>query len=462
MSSNLSDTLGVSDVVIDDEQLKNYFGEIYASKPSKFQFQRGDTLLIKELVEHVKRVVDGGGINSGLGQFKAKGFQNTSRKRKKNMLSEIEENNNCSFRSGLFEKVMEHLRLHDTNLNLNGLDESIVTVFTRNGFPIYGSVACIFCQRSNKKDAKPKRVYYHTGSGGKYWVLSNFTTHLKAHKTKFNYSQSCNAQKDIVIIDNKVEKEVMQQSKESDNSLICVNDEKQNEQNKNIISINLDDEQVLTIYNQLSNQITEVTQAVLLNNDITETMRFKSDRSKYHSLTVAEIESDGNCCFSALAHQLFRRPIHSIEHKLETKNLRKNVVKHILDPQNYLFFEHELRGHIYDLKKADDIGNMDFECKFFVTHCLSKSGTWAGSETIKAVSRLYQVNIIIFNENETSVIIHDKNVQYDRSIAIAYRLSEENEYDGEGNANRNHYDSVCDINSDILYDSVEFLAQQMK
>lgn len=52
------------------EYLTNIFGKMFASNPSQFQFLRGERKHIKELVKHVKNVVDKDGINSGIHRFK--------------------------------------------------------------------------------------------------------------------------------------------------------------------------------------------------------------------------------------------------------------------------------------------------------------------------------------------------------------------------------------------------------
>lgn len=48
------------------------FGDIYHANPNQFQFRPGDIKLIEKLVEHVKKIADGKGINSGLSHFNNK------------------------------------------------------------------------------------------------------------------------------------------------------------------------------------------------------------------------------------------------------------------------------------------------------------------------------------------------------------------------------------------------------
>lgn len=51
---------------------KDIFGDIYHANPNQFQFRPGDIKLIEKLVEHVKKIADGKGINSGLSHFNNK------------------------------------------------------------------------------------------------------------------------------------------------------------------------------------------------------------------------------------------------------------------------------------------------------------------------------------------------------------------------------------------------------
>lgn len=51
------------------DQLVEIFGNVHASNPSEFKFERGDKVRIRNIVEYVKDVVDGDGKLKGLGFF---------------------------------------------------------------------------------------------------------------------------------------------------------------------------------------------------------------------------------------------------------------------------------------------------------------------------------------------------------------------------------------------------------
>lgn len=49
---------------------KDFFGEVFSSNPNQFKFRPGDINLIKEIVGHVKKIIDGNGVNKGIEYFK--------------------------------------------------------------------------------------------------------------------------------------------------------------------------------------------------------------------------------------------------------------------------------------------------------------------------------------------------------------------------------------------------------
>lgn len=481
LSANLSDTCNAEDVVIDDDQLRDYFGNNYAAKPNEFKFKSGDIILIKELVNHVKHVVDDNGKNSGLHKFKSN--KKSIMKKKIESISEkmpkvgVKECQNSSLKLELLQKYvecLESINVEKENINLNALDESKVKVFTHNNNPIYGCVTCLLCEQQNKEKCM-KRIYYHIGHEGSFWVLSNIVKHMKIvhglsihhsnkkrksyHKTPKNSQTECDTYIGCNIQnigDDDADKQTMEiqsfdadsEYENTDRSVICKTAANNFEKN--------DGENVSLTYSQISHQISEITASVMMNSETQEPMDFLSDIYHKRQLTVAKIAKDGNCCFGALAHQLFHTPIGSEDHKKNTKELRKNVVKYILDPNNYPSFKQALKSHIYDIKDEKDITDIDFDCMFLVRHCLPRSGTWAGPETLKAVSEIYKVNIFVFYENTTGIVVYDKSQQYERSVMIAYRLGEINSI-----SSHNHYDSVCDIDSEALYEFINFISIQM-
>lgn len=167
-------------------------------------------------------------------------------------------------------------------------------------------------------------------------------------------------------------------------------------------------------------------------------------------ISVAIIPGDGSCLFGALAHQIWMHKINSKKHIQATKLLRANVVEHILS--NFAFFEYHLKDRVYEIKTSNEITDMSMECKLFVRHVLSNSKTWGGVETLLAVSNLHSINIIVFNEDGICTKYKKADENYDRSIAVAYRLNE------KGEQIRNHYDSVFEANAADLFSAARYIA----
>lgn len=105
-----------------------------------------------------------------------------------------------------------------------------------------------------------------------------------------------------------------------------------------------------------------------------------------------------------------------------------------------------------------DEANIIEECGNFVSR-LSLPGFWGGSETIRAVNEIHRANVIVFNEKGDFYLSCGFNQSYDRSIFLAYRLNKETSK--SGNVIRNHYDSVCAINEDLLYKCATILTNKI-
>lgn len=110
------------------------------------------------------------------------------------------------------------------------------------------------------------------------------------------------------------------------------------------------------------------------------------------------------------------------------------------------------------MKKSNEFQNMTSECELYVRDVLSKDRNWAGHESIKAISDIHKVNIVIFNEDDSCVLQINNQQKFERTIAIAYRLG----YNAEGHMQRNHYDSVSDMESTNVWAVSDFLMKRIK
>lgn len=480
------------EAVLHDEDLVNIYGRTYASAPTLFQFHAGDVKLIKSLVDHVKNVVDGNGDNKGLRQFRSRKratvrFKKTSPidKSKENVTPSATQTKN-EIRTDTTEKTEQHAHLKlelykKTSFLLNSFKVSgrIVAMFDLDmievlseGDGIYGSIICVICRDENTRNQKPKRVCYHKSSQSGYWVMANFMKHLKQHHQLVFIKMSNEVKREKIAYDSALKpKKCFSDNKPSD-KLKSVSESVEwveSADNEGIHDEDVDDDEIAfevvsiapqmqphqksSIYEQLSTQMTKMVEAVLINGDVQQSMKFRLNGQE-RSVTVASINGDGNCLFGAICHQLFYGRINSESHIEEMAALRKNVVSHILQPENYPSFEHALKDRVYEIKKKNEIENITTECKLFTRLNLSQRGKWGGYETSKAVGEMYNVNILTFKEDDGCYISKSKQI-CDRTIVLAYRktlINNESVY--------YHYDSICDIDTHLLFEISEFVTNE--
>lgn len=479
-ASNLSDSFDhcdpehKCDALLDETELIEIFGEKYAAAPSRFKFQPGEKMLIRELVKHVKEIVDRDGENKGLHHFQERKRRakkiNVQQKRKKNF-----DENSVPFQ---FENKSNKLSMSDTEMELHhselkaklfsmclqcfqafDLDEQLIVQFdehmidlqSKNG-ALYGIITCILCKNDDsnktKKNMSGHSVRYYESPGSNYWILSNFKKHLK--KTHHLMSSQADLRKrkrvPLKTLNEAVEFEGLKDGESVEYIDVEIVDPVENADQLNGSSHEVDSAEIATnddwLFPQLSQQISDMVGVVLTNGDCTVEVQFLIG-NEIETVTAATIIGDGNCLPGAICHQLYHDPIGSKEHRKRIKELRASVVDYILQPANFESFEYTLKNRVYDIKTKDEIDDMTMECKLFVRHCLSKDGYWAGHEFLVAATNILRVNILVFYENGDFHLANNGTEIYTKTIALAFRLN----FDSTG---YNHYDSVCDIDSNLL------------
>lgn len=474
---NLCDSIDKNcDALVDDDELKQYFGALFVKNTTGFEFSFGDKLLIKEIVNHVQLKSN----KHGNSYFKNPTKKKIDAAQNNNGTATMEIDKN-QLTLQLEQKVIRYFRRYVVDFDTDLID---VGLRVEDGKTIYGDVHCVICKIEKRKKQKPKGVYFNTNGKGKgVWVLSNLDKHMKQiHSTNAPSKSTKNVKtprKRKVPKKKPTQTVEMSQTTPIDISTLGCSieihdaidaDEPENEDKENASVIMTNDDDLRRVekqrhdnpddlFTQLSSQVTKVQEGVLTKSEAQENINFVLNKSP-RKLTITHIQGDGNCMFGSLAHQLWLHKIDSNEHMEATKRLRADVVEHILDPKNFPRFEHELRDRIFLRKQQtnqlSEITNVAAECKLFVRHALSKNGIWGGTETLLAVSDLYSTNIVVFKEDEKCYKTKQTGQNYERSIAIAHRIG----LDEQGQKIFNHYDSVCDISSDDIYSVARYIANK--
>lgn len=501
LEESFDDDCEAHSILLDSTHMTNVYGRTYAMDPKQFQFHAGDIKLIKSLVEYVKIEVDEKGANKGLHKFQGKRKKSTrsfgfNRMSKENLATNIQlkdqvghdtaETNprHATLKTELFQKTMACLKSYgvDEPVAASFDDKMIEVHFEKNR--IYGSINCVICNDKNAELQKAKRVYYHESSKSSYWVMANFSKHLetthhlsstKKHlsnkakrKNSVHAEQNANVLKPKNgfpgaknVIDNEANsvaelmvKPVIKKTEE------VFDEHEDDEPDYEIVSVYMEPKvnvETDSLYKQMSQQMTKMVEAVLINCDVQDTLKFELEGQE-RSVTVAQIDGNGDCLYAAICHQLFHSQIGSESHIEQTANLRKSVVDYILKPENYPSFEFILQDRVYEMKKCGTIENITNECKIYARLVLSRSGQWAGNETIKAVGEMYKTNIVIFKEDRLCYIANTSTEVYDRTIAIAYRKAPVLGVDNDEDL-YNHYDSISDIDTQLLYEVVNSITK---
>lgn len=209
------------------------------------------------------------------------------------------------------------------------------------------------------------------------------------------------------------------------------------------------------MYKQISCQTLKMSEVCWDNQENMSEMMFEVLEQR-KSVEIATIDPDGNCIFGALVHQLFQLVLGSEEHKNAVSNMRNDVVEYI--KSNLDKFKSEIVGCIYNQTKTDGkIKDFKAEAKCFLDNHLSKDKKWGGRETLKAVSLKYNANIMVIDENGAISFFNGFQPDFERTLLLAYRLNQLYGVSGTGGP-RNHYDSIANIDAEIIIKIAETLA----
>lgn len=460
ISANAEATANADEFLMDEKQMIDNFGPLYAMNPEKFRYQVGDRKFIHLIRDHIRSKIKKNGRKRALCHFECIDEQPKIKNRKDNEGEGVNNNINsttCSLKTKLTEHILRKMKMLAVPQSiLNFFNESFVNVKVCENGDISGTVICVVCltQSEHPENIKPKNVFCREKSGSKSWIISNFVTHLKRVHSNFELDE-----KAVIIpstnqhLDNATH-ENTESDKEATDTLGTINFSIES-----CSDFDGDEECKIekTLNHQISKHAINMWKIATINGEYLEEVQCKCDDGTILSVEVVKIPMDGDCLYSSIAHQLFGNDLNSPEHKTSTNKLRANVVEFI--QQNFEEFEFELRGHVYQLKEykripaIDKICDVHEACQYLLNECLIRPGFWGGRESLKAIASLYDVNIISFYENGPVEFITQQ--QSNRHVIIAYRSA------GNDDLWRNHYDSVCNISSTDIYNTVQIMCKKL-
>lgn len=227
------------------------------------------------------------------------------------------------------------------------------------------------------------------------------------------------------------------------------------------------DELESLIYRQISAQVMQMRDTSLKNIEHERNMNFVVE-NKIYTLKAAEIDGDNSCLFRTVDHQLNKTKLNTRTQNLATTRFRNGVVDHI--KKHRTSFEVELKGTVYDRYERKGIKCEDIKkaCDDFIGGDLSKNDSWGGAESLKAISRMHLVNILVIKKN-ICYFFNDFNERLEKTIILAYcsfgdrKSTERNESKGtlDGHTHdQNHYNSVVHIEPNDIFDLSKYLASK--
>lgn len=514
----------LNDWKADDDQLilheKDFYGSFHRS-PGAFKFSDGEITLIGELCKYTKNMINKRGVKYfALGKKQKINFDGTFVIKNEGryftkygtapaegkidfdkLRREVHEKACAIFIRGSVDRdKVELLTMENTSVHMND-DNSIGARIT-----------CILCDESDDN----KNVQINSTRGRQdqvYWTFSNLTKHLKfkhsiesTDKVSQTKSRSksikktiqknirsdseCNSENDYITVVTSAGVSIEKDSEQKSGDFIVVENsnipnaaslqkgsfhsDDMNESKCIELSIECSNKsQEMShktldniIYEKLSAQTLKMYELFLQSDERVEEMNFIHSKSTY-SLDVVSIPPDGNCLFGALAHQLFGYKTDSTEHKIAVDALRGETVAYIRN--NRAQFQKELEENIFYLKEKEmskrrkiKIDDFEKESDAFLLNVLAKDKSWAGSESIKAVSVLKKVNIfVVTEENEAMTGINTFyfasgfNASFEGILMIAYRMNKHYGVVSGTGGIFNHYDSIVNIEAETILEISE-------
>lgn len=453
---------------------KMWFFGPFASAPQHFSFPPGELKTLHALVRYVKQTVDEPNECEGLHHFanaaviskKGLSYEDNMvqsvfglifgclREKKQGKLNdELHEKSNDLFKKAcvIFQQCeLEQEVVPKRQFTL----ESVTVTFSQQKWK--GRVKCIFC---DENDLSGDISVFFKLPG--CWVLANLVKHIDKMHTLSNTKENIPKKGCFRTIKLQVEHIKNTEPDDKSDEVIVLNETVANStvaarietetETETIPSLSIEDD----IYGQLSTQCIKMANCTSVNSDKVQTKSVGSAASKStRIIKFCKMAGNGDCFFLSIAHQLFNVKAGSKEHEDKAFELRTSVVTYIKQTENFPNFLHDLKNRVQYGKKPTE-NEVTEICSKFVDDHLSKSGTWAGMESIRAICEIENVNLVVINEDGTGYLPNHFNSQAKKSLVLLF--GSQNKKQCENNSNRSHYDSVVSIHKQKISE----IAQQI-
>lgn len=389
-----------------------FFSTKYARNMADFKFMEGEKILIKEIVNHIKvkessRAVDAadkkieddrkGTVETSIGLIFGENFEECQNKHKgakdklESLVARMTENYKTKYPS-----IVE---IHENCIDLD----------VSSSDSIKAKVTCVFCKSNVNISCKKNGT----------WILSNLKRHFDSYCPKMEQKETQKMQSEIIS--------------STDNSLEANNQDAAFTTQQNLFKT------------QLTLQSIQMSNMSFRNGDEGDDCETEMAPRIIAQIRVSKIPADGDCLIGAAVHQFYRVKIASDDYTKHVTQLRKNIVDHISN--NLEQYERRLmdRIHVKEPKRAKEEKKGTVEkCKEFLDNYLAKKGRWCGSESMKAISELFETNIVVFSEGGHVYFGHPFDSSLKNVMMVAFRLP------SQINTERNHYDSVIKLDESCI------------
>lgn len=459
---------------------EDYFGPVHVFNPSQFEFSPGDRMQINNIAKYVHgKVSDAGAEYFDPNKNKSRAIKSNNRigNHFGHTSSTPINKTQTDWKIQLFENSSKYMKKKGVSANKIGqFTECMVSIKSGSCNGIEGHIQCILCKNLPSVH-EPIKVHSKIIGAKLYWILSNFGKHLNTHfkagrtnKPTISYDENIS----IPFNGDDDDDALLNSSHTHGQIALCLDDTENQIHDENInSSLSIEPVNVSTfeslIYNQISDQLIRMKNAAMKHNESHSEIKFLIENTR-HTLQTVTIDPNGNCLFGASIHQTLRTQIGSIIQSNETKQLRADVVAHI--KTNRSEFKNELEGAALDLWESNETLDHELASTQFLEIELPKNGTWGGSETLKAITQLKKVNILVINENGDFYYPCRFNTQFEQTIILAYTTYQFEEHEvtdcQNGLANvsnisvikRIHYDSVISIEQRDVFSLAKVLASK--